>query len=298
MIPRTSARRLETTLRTCSRQRLPRAARLAGAVAFNDMQGFLQRQLPWTILPPPLPDDRKSALNTFLFTDSPTQDQFAVMDACLHNLYDVPRAKQVFERLRKSPSMEHLLEARIYNSFLEAYVEMATTKQPSDRRLWVEDALQLYLIMESGQEKVQPTSQTYAIMLLAWLRYDWPRHDLFSCVLTLSARFNPESETPVPYLSTANPSKLLSSLIARGISPTTVITDRVVSSSDEASQIIRLLSKTAVDMNLSRIVTELGQAEAIGCQLIDPLEDVPEVNPVMKLKVSLATMQFILTFLN
>lgn len=179
MIPRTSARRLETTLRTCSRQRLPRQARLAGAVAFNDMHGFLQRQLPWTILPPPLPDDRKSALNTFLFTDSPTQDQFAVMDACLHNLYDVPRAKQVFERLRKSPSMEHLLEARIYNSFLEAYVEMATTKQPNDRRLWVEDALQLYLIMESGQEKVQPTSQTYAIMLLAWLRYDWPRDDLF-----------------------------------------------------------------------------------------------------------------------
>lgn len=51
-------------------------------------------------------------------------------------------------------------------------------------------------------------------------------------------------------------------------------------------------------MNLSRIVTELGQAEAIGCQLIDPLEDVPEVNPVMKLKVGLATMQLILTFIN
>lgn len=64
-----------------------------------------------------------------------------------------------------------------------------------------------------------------------------------------------------------------------------------MSSSDEASQIIRLLSRTAVDMNLSRVVTELGQAEAIGCQLVDPLQDVPEVNPVTKLKVRVAAME-------
>ncbi|KAI6003176.1 hypothetical protein F5J12DRAFT_906188 [Pisolithus orientalis] len=120
--------------------------------------------------------------------------------------------------------------------------------------------------MESGEEKVQPTSQTYAIMLLAWLR------------------FNSASEKPVHLTSALNPSKLLSNLVARGISPTTVITDRVVSSSSEASQIIRILSKSAVDMSLSRIVTELGQSEALGCQLPDPLENVPEVNPVTKLK--------------
>ncbi|KAI6030315.1 hypothetical protein EDC04DRAFT_2572269 [Pisolithus marmoratus] len=120
--------------------------------------------------------------------------------------------------------------------------------------------------MENGEEKVQPTSQTYAIMLLAWLR------------------FNSNSEKPVYLASALNPSRLLSSFIARGISPTTVITDRVISSSSEASQIIQLLSKSAVDMNLSRILTELGQAEAIGCQLPDPLENVPEVSPVTKLK--------------
>ncbi|KIN96613.1 hypothetical protein M404DRAFT_16854 [Pisolithus tinctorius Marx 270] len=192
------------------------------------------------------------------------------MHACLHNLYDVPRAKQVFERLRRSPSAEHILDARIHNSFLEAYVEMATTKEPNDRELWIEDAWQLYHIMESGEEKVQPTSQTYAIMLLAWLR------------------FNSASEKPVHLASALNPSRLLNNLVARGISPTTVITDRVVSSSSEASQIIQILSKSAVDMNLSRIVTELGQAEALGCQLPDPLENVPEVNPVTKLKVKLA----------
>ncbi|KAH7908848.1 hypothetical protein BJ138DRAFT_968798, partial [Hygrophoropsis aurantiaca] len=138
MIPRTSARKLETTLVSYSRQRLPRPARLystpskkvnAPAAAFaqvqlphpeypsymhkqkdvskgdslpfaTDMEGFLRRRTPYTILPTPLPDDKSSALNTFYFTDSPTQDQLAVMDACLHNLYDVPRARSIFERLR------------------------------------------------------------------------------------------------------------------------------------------------------------------------------------------------------
>ncbi|KAI6013092.1 hypothetical protein BKA83DRAFT_4021659, partial [Pisolithus microcarpus] len=144
MIPRTSARRLETTLLSYSRQRLPRPHRLystpskktnspasafaqvqvprpsfpaylygdsvvgdtggsgSGSSALSDMQGFLKRGTPYTILPSPLPIDRASSANNFLFPDSPTQDQLAVMHACLHSLYDVPRAKQVFERLRRS----------------------------------------------------------------------------------------------------------------------------------------------------------------------------------------------------
>lgn len=195
------------TLVSYSRQRLPRPARLystpskkasAPAAAFAQvplphpdyppllaqreltveesshlfaMQGFLKRRTPYTILPTPLPDDRASSLNSFYFTDSPTQDQLAVMDACLHNLYDVPRAKQVFHQLRASKSGEPLLESRIYNSFLEAYIGMACIKEPEDRSLWVEEAYQLYDIMEKGIEKVHPTASTYALMLLAWRRY-------------------------------------------------------------------------------------------------------------------------------
>jgi DNA-directed RNA polymerase len=135
------------------------------------MNGFLKRRTPYTILPTPLPDDRASALNNFYFTDSPTQDQLAVMDACLHNLYDVPRAKQIFDQLRTSKSREPLLESRIYNSFLEAYIHMAFVKEPEDRTLWVEDACHLYHLMEKGTDRVHPTASTYAIMLLAWRRY-------------------------------------------------------------------------------------------------------------------------------
>ncbi|KAF8890703.1 hypothetical protein BD779DRAFT_1426355, partial [Infundibulicybe gibba] len=136
MIPR-AARRLETTL-LLSRQNLPRPARLystpSGRVnspafataqvprpdfpAFlsqpttektgegrtvpfsHELEGFLQRRTSYTILPTPLPSDRTSEINDYWYTDSPTQDLLAVMDACLHNLYDVPRAKSIFERLR------------------------------------------------------------------------------------------------------------------------------------------------------------------------------------------------------
>ncbi|KAG1790147.1 DNA/RNA polymerase, partial [Suillus variegatus] len=229
------------------------------------MNGFLKRRTPYTILPTPLPDDRASALNSFYFTDSPTQDQLAVMDACLHNLYDVPRAKQIFEQLRTTKSHEPLLESRIYNSFLEAYIHMAFVKEPEDRTLWVEDACHLYDLMEKGTDRVHPTASTYAIMLLAW------------------RRFNPESDTPVHLSDLPNPTTLLSNLIERDISPTAVVADRVLASSEEASEIIKLLSKSAVDLNHPRILAELGQAEFLGSHVPDPLEGVPEVKPVLRL---------------
>lgn len=122
------------------------------------------------MLPPPLPDDRSSATNDLYFLDSPTQDLLAVIDACLHNLYDVPRAKQIFDRLRKTRKGDPILDPRLYNSFLEAFVEMATTKEVDKRTLWVEDATFLFEKMENGDEKVNPTPATYAVMLLAWLR--------------------------------------------------------------------------------------------------------------------------------
>ncbi|EIW56832.1 uncharacterized protein TRAVEDRAFT_127839, partial [Trametes versicolor FP-101664 SS1] len=68
----------------------------------NDMHGFLRRPAQYTILPTPLPADAADETHQHLFTDSPTQDRIAVMDACLHDLHDVPRAKEIFELLRES----------------------------------------------------------------------------------------------------------------------------------------------------------------------------------------------------
>jgi DNA-directed RNA polymerase len=208
MIP-LSRRRLETTLVSCSRQSLPRPARLYStpskatyAPAFassqsvqppvdypaflsqprkDDMHGFLKRRTPYTILPTPLPEDQTSNLNDFYFTDSPTQDLLAVIDACIHNLYDVPRAKQVFERLRKSTKADAMLDVRLYNSFLEAFIGMATQKDPENKILWLEDAWTLFDAMEAGKEIAPPNATTYALMLTAWIRFVrskfyYPRH--------------------------------------------------------------------------------------------------------------------------
>ena len=92
------------------------------------------------------------------------------MDACLHNLYDVPRAKSIFERMRERVG-NPALETRVYNAFLEAYVNMAGSQQGSSQRhYWVESAWELFDALESGREKHEPNASTYAIMLIAWNR--------------------------------------------------------------------------------------------------------------------------------
>jgi len=207
MIPlrRSTTKSLETTLLSYSRQALPRPARLystpsatrhnaylaqslpphpelppyipklnarkdINAAVPEDMHNFLNRATPYTILPTPLPADQNSQLNDMYFTDSPTQDLLAVVDACLHNLYDVPRAKQIFERLRNCSKADAFLNTRLHNSLLEAFIAMATSKGSGNRLGWLEEASVLFDSMETGTGSAAPNATTYALMLAAWLR--------------------------------------------------------------------------------------------------------------------------------
>ena len=213
MIPfttRAARKTTETTLLSCSRQRLPRPARLystptkrssapvldtlhpklpdsypaflpalpsladpagnlPGDPAASDMHSFLRTRTPYTMLPPPLPSDKHSELNDFYYTDSPTCDMIAVMDACLHNCYDVQRAKEIFDDLRAKRS-EQILHPRLYTAFVETYLEMAL-REPERKALWVEDAWLLLDALFNGQERVAATTGAYALALVAWLRY-------------------------------------------------------------------------------------------------------------------------------
>ncbi|KAI1795428.1 DNA/RNA polymerase [Ganoderma leucocontextum] len=232
-----------------------------------DMHGFLSRRSPYTILPTPAPEDAISTASDIFFTDAPTQDQVAVVDACLRDLQDVPRAKLIFERLRDTRQGDPILEGRMYNSFIEAYLEMAS-REELNRANWLEDAWALYNDMESGHEKVNPTPNTYALMLQAWLRH------------------NPDARWPV-FISGAevhDPVSLLRNIIGRQISPALVVADRAFTSNEEATEAIKALSRAAAEMGLSSVVNELGLVDFLGKQLEDPLEDVPEVVPVMKRK--------------
>ncbi|EIW56833.1 DNA/RNA polymerase [Trametes versicolor FP-101664 SS1] len=122
--------------------------------------------------------------------------------------------------------------------------------------------------MEAGREGVQPTANTYAIMLRMWLR------------------FNPDSESPVQISAAEmhDPMSLLRHMLRGSVAPALVVADRAFTTSEEATEAIKALSRAAVEMGLSSVVNELGLADSLGRQVDDPLEDVPEAIPVMKTK--------------
>ncbi|KAK7677152.1 hypothetical protein QCA50_019861 [Cerrena zonata] len=280
MIPlaRRSAHKFETTLLSYSRQSLPRPYRLyttptksAHAQAMpasshlgsdaplpylppslsrelsktKEMTGFLHEHQDLTILPTPLPVDSEDN-STMIFPDTTVQNTISIVEACVHDLHDVPRARTVFERLRRTHKGDSSLQVGLYNAMLDAYIEMAATKQPERRSHWVEDACALYEVMETGRDKVNPTANTTV---------DMP--------------------TPI---------QLLRAMIDRQIPASLVVSDRAIKTSDEATEAIKHLSKAAVDMNLSKVVNELGMAEVFGTQIPDALDEVPEATPVMRPK--------------
>lgn len=193
MIPRVT-RKLETTLLS-SRQALPRPARLystpskrhnapATATAQStspqdfpaflpaeeyDLPNFLNRKVPLTILPNPRPVSDSSKTPDRWFTHSKTIDTTAMIDACLHNLYDVRRATELFNRLRSQVGTT-ALETQLYNAFLEAYLLMSQ-KEEHKKQHWIDEAWLLYEVMESGREEVLPNPRTYSILLAAWHRW-------------------------------------------------------------------------------------------------------------------------------
>lgn len=67
-----------------------------------------------------------------------------------------------------------------------------------------------------------------------------------------------------------------------------VIADKAFTMNEEAEAIIHALSRAAVELNLSKVVTELGMTEHLGTSQFDPLADVPEVKPVLVTKVRFA----------
>lgn len=306
MIPLTrrhAAGRVGTALVSYSRQGLPRPARLystptkranapslAQATApstdyatfmpdassnsvpsqYSEMESFLRRRPALTILPTPLPDGAYSSLNDFYFTDSPTQDLLSVMDACLHNRYDVPRARQIFARLRQANNPDVVMGTKVYNSFLETYIEMASlTETPSQRQEWLEEAWALFDVMEKGLERVRPDTNTYALAFTAWQKF---------------SKSAPADE-PQPSLL-RDPAALLRSMIDNEIPVPLVVADRAFKTSEESSEAIKKLSQAAVQMGLSSVVSDLGMADSLGRQGPDALEGVPEAVPVMRIKVS------------
>lgn len=238
----------------------------------SSIRNFLMNGQPLTILPTPLPQTEHSALDDLYFPDSPMQDTISIIDACLRSRVDLPRARDIFERVRRDVRMAGQLTSGLYNAVLSTYVDMAATAATADtdkdgrRDAWAEDATALYDAMESGAERVVPDANTYANMLLLWLRVK--KNDVgFSAM------------TAVP-----EPADLLRRMIDRQVPVTLVVADRAFTESADAEEAIKALSRAAVGLHMSKVVTELGAVEMMGSQ--SELENVPEVLPVTVPKVS------------
>jgi DNA-directed RNA polymerase len=89
-----------------------------------------------------------------------------IIDACLYNLADVPRAQNVFERLRHQAGSS-ILGSGLYNSLLNAYLGMSLNDS-AKKNYWVEEAWKLYNILESEEDDVLPTAKTYSTILAVW----------------------------------------------------------------------------------------------------------------------------------
>ncbi|KAF5347347.1 hypothetical protein D9756_009879 [Leucocoprinus leucothites] len=303
MLPR-AARRLETSL-LLSRQALPRPARLYSSPSrptnspglaaqqvlpqvpypaflnvkqtsrteteereqrrLTDLERFLVRDRTFTVLPPPPPATTVPEENAW-FTDTSTQESMSIMDACLHNLYDVGRAKAIFSQLRKRETSS-LLETGVYNAFIEAYFGMATHKEVENQDSWLGEVFDLYEILESGAEHVAPNKITYGLMLQAWMHYH--------------RKSSTDFDAPSTRVNLPTPSQLLLNMHQRKISPSLVIAETVFDTHESATNAIKTLSQAAVNLNIPEVVVELGKAEAVTVSE-DELQDVPEVMPVMR----------------
>lgn len=84
---------------------------------------------------------------------------------------------------------------------------------------------------------------------------------------------------------TRTAAELLVKLVDRKVNLPAIISHRAFSTSEEAADVIKRLSKAAVDENIPEVLSELGQTQNLGTLAPDMLKDVPEVKPVLRTKV-------------
>ncbi|KAF8578733.1 DNA/RNA polymerase [Ramaria rubella] len=237
----------------------------------KSLTSFLRRGTPLTILPIPLPTDSTSNhINDFFFPDSHSQDLLAIIDTCLNECYDVPRARDVFESMRIQGRGDFMLKIPIFNKFLQAYGTMAA-KHEQHRGEWVQEAWLLFNRMEAGDEKAVPNAETYATMVLLCKRHD--------------PSFDPAVSIDV---TSRSPVELLRMAIARDIPLISLVpASRVVSDNEvEQDELLRLISRTVASMGYPKLLHEFGQA-AEGADVVDApdhLQDVPTIKPVVRLR--------------
>lgn len=127
-----------------------------------------------TVLPTPLPvSEQGAAEHQHHFPDSSVMAHVAIIDACLTDFYDVPRAESIFAELRRDRRAANFMDVRVFNRFLHAYFSLAENPSTSPREVekYRMRAWELYKSMVANMENVVPNPHTSALMLRGILRY-------------------------------------------------------------------------------------------------------------------------------
>jgi hypothetical protein len=167
-----SARPFHSSARVCAKVKVERTSPEPEPPLldnFRDLRGpeFL------TVLPTPLPVSEQAAVeHQRYFPDSGVMARVAIVDACLTNFHDVPRAESLFAELRRDQRAANFIDVRIFNRFLHAYFTLAENPNTSPKQAekYRMQAWELYKSMVENEERVVPKSHTSACMLYGLLR--------------------------------------------------------------------------------------------------------------------------------
>jgi len=127
-----------------------------------------------TVLPTPLPiGEQGAAEHQRYFPDSSAMAQVAILEACLSNFRDIPRAQTLFDELRRERKATNFIDVRVFNRFLDAYFTLAENPEtsPKEAEKYRMHAWELYKSMVENKETVSPNPHTIALMLRGLLRY-------------------------------------------------------------------------------------------------------------------------------
>lgn len=259
---------------------------------------FLPQNLQtYTILPTPTAAPSKdflfpassSSTSRQVFSPSPLHQVLAVIDACLANSYDVPRARALFNGLRTDKTLKgHPLmgDVRMYNSVLRGYLVKAYQMgdelegiegiSEKEREMWLDEFWNLYEVLAQNAE-VQPNASTFGLALVAHIRSTLP--------LPIQEDGGPKKSGRPRTRSLRNalprsPNDIIRSILEHRIPMYEIIMDYSLNILDDPSfispsqlessemvieipqeKVLGLLSRTAMEMGSVELVEELAAIE-------------------------------------
>ncbi|KAG8771324.1 DNA-directed RNA polymerase [Ceratobasidium sp. 428] len=218
-----------------------------------------RRSRPLTLLPTPLPETENQ--DDMYFPSSKKQQSLAVIAACLRDLYDVKRAENVFDRLRKDATAgSGVLTVDTYNAFMLAYAQLQAEGigDHKEQAGWANKLWDIWNTLVTEEESVSLNSTTIAIAFLALVR------------------------APIDLVGRPLPVDLLQIMLDKKLSVFEMLTSPILATPNDLAKTKSLLSLAAQEMGRTDVQELLKNQDQYIPNVVTPRRslDVPEVMPV------------------